>query len=214
MVGMPGQDWYSLGSSLETLVALEIQHISLYCLSLEPGTPLALRQPEDLPDEDAQAELFESARSFLTGTGFTHYEISNFARPGYECQHNLNYWRGGEYAGLGPSAASHLQGKRYKNRDDLDAYLKNPNSITTDEEELPPPEKAAEEAMTRLRLVTEGLDYGEIARRYGTNNLTGLRNRLEALAADGELLVTTTGYRLPPDRILTSNPVFSRVLGD
>ena len=70
--------------------------------------------------------------------GFVHYEISNFARPGFECLHNLNYWHGGEYLGLGPAAASHLDGKRFKNKNDLDAYLQNPTGQIEYVEELAP----------------------------------------------------------------------------
>ena len=77
--------------------------------------------------------------------------------------HNLNYWRGGEYAGLGPAAASHLDGKRYRNRADLEYYIKNPTKSIEDSEKLTPERKAAEEAMLRLRLLEEGLNFEEIS---------------------------------------------------
>jgi len=74
-----------------------------------------------LPSDDLQAELFEKSRRLLIELGFRHYEISNFSRPGFECLHNLNYWRGGEYFGLGPAASSHISGLRFKTRPDLEA---------------------------------------------------------------------------------------------
>ncbi len=84
----------------------------------------------------SRRSLFEAARSVLEGKGFIHYEISNFCRPGRECRHNVNYWRGGEYLGLGPAAASHLGGRRWKNRADLPAYLRHPGAAVEDVEEL------------------------------------------------------------------------------
>ena len=132
IIGLPGQTDKSLRKSLDTLISLGIQHLSVYCLSLEAGTPLANNPHPDLPSDDMQAQLFEETRSFLQSRGFAHYEISNFALPGYECLHNLNYWRGGEYLGLGPAAASHLHGKRFKNRPNLDAYLQNPTGQVED----------------------------------------------------------------------------------
>ena len=99
ILGLPGQDWPSLMVTLETLIGLDVQHLSLYCLSIEPCTPLAKNLPADLPSDDEQADLFANACSLITDRGFIHYEISNFALPAYECQHNLNYWRGGNMWG-------------------------------------------------------------------------------------------------------------------
>ncbi|MDO8569093.1 MAG: radical SAM family heme chaperone HemW [Dehalococcoidales bacterium] len=212
IAGLPGQDWHSLKISIETLIDLGVRHLSLYCLSLEEGTPLAANPPPDLPSEDAQAELFGQATKLLKSRGFIHYEISNFAVKGEECLHNLNYWRGGEYLGLGPGAASHLDGKRYKNRPDLDAYLKDPTAQVEDVEKLDPKEKAAEEAMLRLRLLAEGLNAGELTRRFGHQAVRGVLDRLSKMAAAGWLTFDGSNYRLSPDRVLTSNPIFSTVL--
>lgn len=214
IIGLPGQNWETLRYSLKTLLTLGIEHLSLYCLSLEPNTPLALNPPANLPSDDEQAELFEQAGQSLNEHGFVHYEISNFTLPGYECQHNLNYWRGGEYVGLGPAAASHLDGKRFKNQANLEDYLDNPTGIVEEIEELPRPEKAAEEAMLRLRLLAEGLDTGELAQRFGERNTVSLARRLRKLTTEGQLHCTGSKYRLTPSRVLTSNPILARVLGD
>jgi oxygen-independent coproporphyrinogen-3 oxidase len=159
-----------------------------------------------------QAELFEQASRFLEKRGFTHYEISNFALTGHESLHNLNYWRGGEYLGLGPAAASHLQGKRFNNRPDLHAYLRDPAGLTEGVEELGAPEKAAEEAMLRLRLLSEGLDTDGLARRFGRENIEALVGRLREMAGAGSLIRDGSSYRLAPSRVLTSNPIFAGVL--
>jgi oxygen-independent coproporphyrinogen III oxidase len=212
MIGLPGQSWSTLSKALEKVVSAGIGHISLYCLSLEEGTPLEKSPPADLPSEDMQAGLFEQARSFLLGCGFEHYEVSNFALSGYQCLHNLNYWRGGEYVGLGPAAASHLDGKRFRNRADLDGYIERPDGIIEDVEELNPSDKASEEAMLRLRLLAEGLDVSELAAKFGQDNVAPLVKRLDRMAGDGLLVFDGLRYRLPTSRILTSNPIFAEVL--
>ena len=212
IAGLPGQDWESLGRSLGTLTGSGIGHISLYCLSLEEGTPLAANPPGDLPDDDMQAGLFEKARRFLGGRGFIHYEVSNFALPGQESLHNQNYWRGGEYLGLGPAAASHVKGQRFSNRPDLHAYLDNPSGIREGTENLAAPEKAAEEAMLRLRLLEEGVDMVVLSGRFGGENTTDLEARLRRLSIEGSLIKESSNYRLAPSRVLTSNPVFAGVL--
>ncbi|MDD5126989.1 MAG: radical SAM family heme chaperone HemW [Dehalococcoidales bacterium] len=212
IIGLPGQDWLSLRNSLETLTGLGVNHLSLYCLSLEEGTPLAANPPVDLPPDDRQAELFEQARLFLEQRGFRHYEISNFAVKGHECLHNLNYWRGGEYLGLGPASASHIGGRRFKNAANLYAYLVNPAGQVIEVEELNPVAKACEEAMLRLRLLAEGLDMKELSLHFGATNTAELAGRLGEMAQSGLLVCDGATYRLPPSRVLVSNPIFGRVL--
>jgi oxygen-independent coproporphyrinogen III oxidase len=214
ILGLPGQTWTSLQRTLVELVSLELPHISVYCLAVEPHTLLASAIPPDLPDGDAQADLYEKTVKLLAGADLQHYEISNFARPGYECLHNLNYWRGGEYLGLGPAAASHLEGRRFKNRPDLDAYLINPLSQIVEAEELPAPAKAAEEAITRLRLLEEGLDMTALAEKFGVSNIRSLLGKIDRLTAEGYLKHTGSRFCLAPEYALVSNPILSQLLGD
>jgi oxygen-independent coproporphyrinogen-3 oxidase len=202
----------SLTSTLDEIVELGISHLSVYCLSLEHGTPLAAKPPEDLPTEDDQADLFDEACSLLERQGFVHYEISNFCLPGRECRHNLNYWRGGEYLGLGPAAASHLGGRRWKNRADLSAYLRSPTGVVDEVEELGLKEKASEEAILRLRLLVEGLAAEEMVSRLGEVETQDLLSRLNGLVAEGLLTCDGSRYRLARSRVLTSNPILARVL--
>ena len=214
IAGLPGQNWSSLKESLKTLAGLGVGHISLYCLSLEEGTPMAIDPPKELPSEDEQAVLFDQARTYLKEPGFTHYEISNFALPGQECRHNLNYWHGGEYVGLGPAASSHLNGKRFKNRADLDAYIGAPTAQIEGAETLSPEAKAAEEAMLRLRLLNEGLSLEKLAVKFGSNSVVNLKKRLDRLAGEGSLDYDGSKYVLPPSRVLTSNPILAEVVAD
>lgn len=212
ILGLPGQDRTTLTVTLETLIGLGVHHLSLYCLSLEPHTPLAGNPPPDLPSEDDQAELYSGACNLLAERGFVHYEISNFALPGYECEHNLNYWRGGEYLGLGPAAASHLENRRFKNRADLEGYLNDPGGQIEEVEELSVSEKAAEEAVLRLRLLREGLDINDLAQKYGDENILDLAGRLNKLVKEGALFRQGPVYRLDPSCALVSNAILTRVL--
>jgi len=214
MVGLPGQTRETLLATLRKLTELGVDHLSVYCLSLEHDTPLAMSPPDDLPSDDVQAELFEQATAFLQGYEFNHYEISNFALPGFECLHNINYWRGGEYRGLGAAASSHLEGRRFRNKADVDAYIENPTGLVEEIEELDAWEKAAEEAMLRLRLLTEGVPLDELVKRHGSWNIRELAGRLDRMAVEGLLIFHDSTYRLEPSRVLTSNPIFARVLGD
>jgi oxygen-independent coproporphyrinogen III oxidase len=212
IVGLPCQTWPSLHESIETLLRTGIEHLSLYCLSLEEDTPLAKSAPSELPSDDEQAALFEQASAFLAGRGLVHYEISNFAVKGRECLHNLNYWRNGEYVGLGPAAASHIGGRRFRNRPDLDAYLDDPTGLAERVEELNARDRAGEEAMLRLRLLGEGVETGDLIARFGRDNVGALIGRLEQMAARGMLVSYGARYVLPSSRILTSNPIFAEVL--
>lgn len=213
IIGLPGQTWNTLGVALEMLVQLGINHLSVYCLALEEGTLLAQRPPSNLPSDDTQAELFELARAFLMGQGFIHYEISNFALKGHECLHNLNYWRGGEYLGLGPAAASHLKGRRSRNRHALDAYLENPIGQAEYVEILDEKEKAAEETMLRLRLLVEGINPGVLSGRFNPATIEMLVSRLDSIVIRGMLEFDNSKYILPASQILTSNEIFQEVLG-
>jgi oxygen-independent coproporphyrinogen-3 oxidase len=213
IIGLPGQTWNTLGTALETLTGLGVNHLSVYCLALEEGTPLAQDPPSDLPSDDLQAELFNRTRIYLTGSGFSHYEISNFALPGQECLHNLNYWWGGEYVGLGPAAASHLHGKRFKNRLDLDTYLVNPAAQVEYETPLSEKAKIGEEAMLRLRLLVEGIDPGVLSGRFSPATIETLVSRLDGMVMSGMLEFNNSRYVLPASRILTANGIFREVLG-
>jgi len=123
MLGIPGQSIESLTRTLE-FCANYAKHISAYLLKIESGTPFSAHPPENLPDEDAQAEFYLHACEWLERHGFAQYEISNFAKPGYESLHNLNYWRCGEYFAMGPAAHGFTQGRRWHYARDLDAFLR------------------------------------------------------------------------------------------
>jgi oxygen-independent coproporphyrinogen-3 oxidase len=212
IVGLPGQNAASLSATLEQLNGRGLTHLSAYCLSIEKNTPFAVDPPPDLVDDDNQASLFEMLVLYLKRQCFKHYEISNFCLPGRECLHNLNYWRGGEYVGLGPAAASHLKGRRLKNSACLERYVMDPLLIDVETEELAPADRMAEEAMLRLRLLEEGLDLRTLQERYAGVDAAGLKARLGKMAGEGMLVEGGDKYFLPAGGVLTSNRVFMDVL--
>ena len=155
--GTPGVRTTLVENDVDRLIELNPEHVSCYCLSFEEGTPLhdaLLRGDVVEQDEDICLEQYNVIRSKLKSAGYKHYEISNFAKPGYECQHNLIYWGGGDYIGCGPAAHSHWQGKRYANVSNLQQYcakLKEGKLPIVFEEALDPESKARETLIMGLR---------------------------------------------------------------
>ena len=130
MSALPGQTREGWLSTLEKVTALDPEHISAYSLIIEEGTPFYEKYREDgpeekeLPGEDLDRIMYEDTKAFLHEKGYERYEISNYARPGYECRHNCSYWERLDYKGFGIGAASLLNGVRYQNSTDLQEYLK------------------------------------------------------------------------------------------
>lgn len=122
MFGLPDQTPADISETVKRIIELPVTHISTYSLSIEDGTPFSERSLS-LPEEDTEREMYYTICSLLTDAGFTHYEISNFAKPGMEAVHNTNYWLCGEYIGLGAGAHGFIQGVRYENVSDLNLYI-------------------------------------------------------------------------------------------
>lgn len=164
--GTPGQTSASWQASLRRAIGLGPDHLACYGLTFEPGTPLhgrLMRGRIDRVADETEAELYTVGIAQLAAAGFEHYEISNFARPGARCQHNLRYWHNRPVLGIGPAAASYLDGCRWRNLPDTAEYVRRmmtAEPTAVDKERLPPLERAGETAMLMLRLV-EGMDCAE-----------------------------------------------------
>ncbi|MGB1936382.1 MAG: radical SAM family heme chaperone HemW [Akkermansiaceae bacterium] len=128
MFSVPGQSVSDWGDSLDTAISLEPDHISAYNLTYEEDTPF-FEQLRHNEDESTNAEMFSLAHDKLTSAGFHHYETSNYARPGKQSRHNLAYWQGQDYLGLGPSAVSTIAGNRWTNLPDTARYIQAINSM-------------------------------------------------------------------------------------
>lgn len=203
MFGVPGQTMQMLEADLDQALALGPEHISIYNLMYEGGTPLTLRNPEKL-DEDLEREMYDRIRARLKAAGFVHYEISNFAKPGFECRHNLLYWSGGEYIGCGPAAHSHWKGVRWANVSDLDDYCAN-GPRREFEETLDPDAKERETLVMGLRLL-EGVDVSP--------GLFEKQQRcFRTLEKDGLLVIDGSRIRLTEEALFVSDAVFAELVG-
>lgn len=167
--GLPGQSAEQWQENLSAAVSLAPEHLSCYGLKVEPGTPLFARQAEEnLPDDEAQADMYLYTVEYLAQNGYAQYEISNFARPGRESRHNLKYWTLQEYAGFGPGAHSDFGGVRYAYEKDLEAYIhgvKNHMPLLSESERIPPLDRDTEWLMLGLRTV-RGLEPREFENRF------------------------------------------------
>ena len=125
MSGIPGQDLHSLVDTLTRVIEMGPEHISVYSLQVEEGTPLSKNEEllDMIPDEDSDRRMYAMTKKILRANGYDRYEFSNYAKPGFECQHNIVYWTGGEYIGLGLGSASMFKGERFSNTRDLTAYI-------------------------------------------------------------------------------------------
>lgn len=201
MFGVPGQSEASWERSLDAAVALGIEHVSTYGLTIEEGTPYArwqAREPAAFADDEREARLYALAIEKLTAAGYEHYEISNFARPGFRCEHNANYWRNGDYLGLGVGAASYLGGVRSTHTRDRAAYEAAAlagEAIPGDSEELTGNARTGEAVMLALR-TSEGVDAGRFRERYGVDVFTHYAPVIAEYAAAGLLVADERGVRL------------------
>jgi len=214
MLGLPGQTSEELSRTLDALLELPLKHVSAYLLKIADGTPFASGVPGGLPEGDEQADLYEQCCEALGSAGFLQYEISNFARPGYESRHNMKYWECADWAGLGPGAHACLAGKRYSFPRDLEKYLQVFSGNTGDPltgmdfEGTVTPE---DYIMLRLRTAA-GLDRTQLIRRFG-RDLTEEQLAVLAACAEGGLAeLDPDCVRLTRRGMLVSNAILVRLI--
>ena len=172
MYGLPGQDADSWKENLETAISLDLNHLSLYQLTVEEQTPLATMVAEDrlqLPEEDELAAMDDITTKLCSDNGLNQYEISNYARVDYQCRHNIAYWENREYFGIGAGAVSCLQGIRRQNLTNPATYcllMEKGESIIMEEEQLNPEASFRETVVMGLRM-NRGVSKKELKKRYG-----------------------------------------------
>ena len=190
-----GDGFTSLPAWRETLkraLDLNVPHLSCYSLTIEPGThfgTLAARGLLEVPADDAQADLMDAAAQLLGEAGLERYEVSNWARAGFECRHNLNYWRGGDYLAAGCGAHGHRDGKRWWNVRDAKTYIAQMSShghAREGEESLNARERLSERVALGVRC-REGFDLDELTRRLDLDARALLKDGLKFLTAAGAL---------------------------
>jgi len=214
MVGVPGETPEAVGRTLGALLELEPDHVSLYFLENVEGLPFARVLARHPVDEDAAVESYERVRAGLEARGLNQYEISNFAKPGKECRHNLKYWRYEPYVGLGPSACSHIADRRWCNTPALEAWAAAAGSgapIREETIELTPQAAAREALVFGLRLV-RGVDVADLEERTGINVCALYAREIDELASDGLLIQAGARLWIPVDKLLVSNAILSRFI--
>lgn len=202
--GLPGQSLDSWRSTLNQTIALDPTHVSCYALTVEQKTRLRVdlvRGTANEPDPVLQNDMEDEAEDRLARAGFKRYEISNYCRPGFACRHNLRYWTNGDYLGLGPSAQSYLNGRRFGNVEELAAYhhaLDSGRLPILESEQLNPERERREALVFGLRL-TDGIDLRTLGAgpppadmERALNHLID-RGLLEAAA--GRIRLTAVGRR-------------------
>ena len=242
MSALPGQDVHSWKNTLKKVMMLRPEHISAYSLIIEEGTLFYERfgEPQgscacgaqtaaevaaraavmtlpDLPDEDTDREMYHLTREMMAAHGYERYEISNYAKKGYECRHNTGYWTGVEYLGLGLGASSYTYGYRYHNTEDLQEYLSlnlyEGGAAARDIEELTLEDKMEEFMFVGLRMM-KGVSGSEFLDRFGQNMWNVYGDALKKLELQGLIEVDAPMVRLTELGIDVSNVVLSEFLLD
>ena len=222
MSALPGQTIASYEKTLHQVLSLHPEHISAYSLIIEEGTPFyeqyredeklrdAGEEPRLLPSEECERAMYELTGALLSDYGYERYEISNYAKKGHECRHNIGYWTGEEYLGVGLGASSYIEGTRFCNTSDLRAYLEE-DFTPREVQKLSKNDRMAEFFYLGLRM-TAGVSKAEFVRRFGLGAEAVYGEVLKDLAAQQLLEDTGTYYRLTPFGRDVSNQVLYRFL--
>ncbi|MBE6751618.1 MAG: radical SAM family heme chaperone HemW [Ruminococcaceae bacterium] len=207
MLGVPHQTIETLKETLDFIKECDVKHISAYILNLEENTPFYKMQNKlNLPDENTVCDFYEFTSDYLKNIGFNHYEISNFAKDGYESRHNTKYWLLNDYLGLGPSAHSFINGKRYYFENDINSFLNGKPPVFDcdggDEEEF---------IMLRLRL-KQGLNLDELNMKFGETAIKRIIEKVSFLKEQGLIDYKNNIISLTEKGFLLSNTVISELI--
>lgn len=212
--GLPRQTQEHWRENLSAAAALGPEHLSCYGLKVEEGTPLSARAAEaELPDDEAQADMYLYAVEYLASQGYGQYEISNFAREGFASRHNLKYWTLGEYMGFGPGAHSDLGGVRYAYEKDLEGYIRGVREhgpLLSENDRIPPMDRDIEWLMLGLRTV-RGLDPRDFENRF-RRRFRCFLPLLEECREAGYAVCQEERWHLTPRGFLVSNQIIGRLL--
>lgn len=223
MFGMPDQQTGSLQDELDEALQLGMRHVSAYALTIEPGTRFGALFDEGqlrVATEDDYADMFAGAEATFAARGLAHYEVSAYAAPGHEAQHNLHYWRGGAYLGLGAAAVGCLDERpgrsvRYRNESDARRYMaaRDLDAVPTERETLDGDALMREALMLGLR-TAEGVDVRAAEERCGVGLRDGRARALERALQSGDLIQTggdAPRLKVPRDRWIRLDGIIGRV---
>ena len=213
MYGLPGQKVPDALEDIKKAAGAGVEHISFYMLTIYGDTPFAEKYKggAGLPGDDEIEEMYLKGVELLEAGGFKQYEISNFAKPGMECRHNLNYWNLGKYMGIGAAASSFSGNRRYTNIKSMEGYIKrikqgsDPADIS---EEFTRDNELKEFIMLKLR-TTAGLDFGEFKERFNFDFKQKYSNIIDKFRPTGLIQGTASGIRLSGKGFLVSNNIIN-----
>lgn len=197
MIGLPSQSIKNIKESLNKVISLNPEHISVYSLILEEETKLYKKYENneiELPDEELERNMYWYVKNTLENNGYNHYEISNFSKKGYESKHNMNCWEQKEYIGFGLNAHSYVDGIRYSNTENLEQYIEDSNKIIHEKQTIEDMKK--EYMLLGLRKI-EGVSIQKFEEKFVENPIFLFRNELnklveqELLEVDGDIIKLT-----------------------
>lgn len=215
MYALPSQTKKRLSDTLDAVIGLNPEHISFYGLKIEDNTPFA-NNPEvaaALPDEETQYRMYMDSAKKLEDNGYLQYEISNFAKEGKFCRHNMRYWKCGNYLGFGTAAASLFDENLFTYVKNIDAFIEDPLSpeLIESEKQLSPSELATQFIMLGFRLA-KGIESGEYALRFGRKLEEDYGEKLKPFIEKKLAVKTSAGYKLTRRGMLVSNYILSDIL--
>ncbi len=215
MFGIPEQTPESFWNTLQLVCHLQPEHVSVYSLILEEGTPLYQRQKELLlPGEEEERRMYQDAKSVLKKAGYQQYEISNFAREGFACRHNLKYWKMRPFLGFGLAAHSFFTGQRYANTDDYTTYLqmvKKGNKPVAETAQETNEELFEDAVITGFRL-QEGIDVTELQKQFEISFEQRYPEAIARYLQSGHMVRTKKGYALTEKGFEISNYILSDLI--
>lgn len=215
MLGLPNQRIIDLKESLENVLKLAPKHISVYSLIVEEGTPIANKIENGklkLPDDELERNMYWYVKNTLELNGYKHYEISNFAKKGYESKHNMNCWNQMEYVGIGTAAHSYRDITRYSNTEDIKEYIKNVQKGEFEKNriihEIQKEEDSKKEFMLLGLRKIDGLKISEFKNKFGDNPIYLYRNELKKLSDEKLIIIQDDNIRLSNKGIDLANLVW------
>lgn len=216
MCALPGQTVEGFMKTLEKTADLNPEHISAYSLIVEEGTPFYEIYGEGrgtglLPDEEEERQMYHKTREFLSSRGYERYEISNYAKKGRECRHNVGYWTGVPYLGLGLGASSYVNGRRFRNESDLEKYLNETPGKRLDEEILTPEDMQEEFFFVGLRMV-QGVSLKQFEETFGVTAEEVYPGLMERFVREGAALLEEGRFKLTEYGMDVSNYIMEKFL--
>ena len=208
MIGLPNQTLKDVKNSLEKIIELNPEHISVYSLIVEEGTPIERKIENgelELPNENLERKEYWEVKKTLEEFGYKHYEISNFAKEGYESKHNVNCWEQKEYLGFGVAAHSYVNNKRFSNVETIEEYLQKNESIVHEIQDLENQKK--EYMLLGLRKI-DGIKISSFKNKFGTNPIMEFKEELNKLVQEKLIEIDLDEIRLTAKGIDLANVVW------